>query len=175
MAVKYTTKKNMFPKMEANIKKLHGKNIKVGHLDGGEQAWLAGIHEYGCDIEITPEMRAWLQYNGLHVKDSTTHIHIPERAFLRNGFDEHHKAVVDKCEKALGACLAEGNIDPVLDSVGVLLRDKIRDYGVDLRTPPNHPFTIERKGSSNPLVGGGDQSDNSNGGDMLEALTYEVE
>ena len=33
--------------MEANIKKLHGKTIKVGHLDGGEQAWLAGIHEYG--------------------------------------------------------------------------------------------------------------------------------
>lgn len=165
MGIKYKTVKNDFPKMKANIKVLRKKSVSVGYLGGGEQAYIASIHEYGCNIKITPKMRAWLHANGLHVKDSTTHIKIPERAFLRNGFDENHTKVVDVCEKALGKSLAAGDVDPVLENIGILLRDKIRDYAVDLKAPINHPFTIERKGSNNLLV---------DSGDMVEAIAYEV-
>lgn len=165
MGSKYKTVKNDFPKMEANIKRLHGKSVSVGYLGGGEQAYIASIQEYGCNIEITPKMRVWLHANGLHVKDTTTHIKIPERAFLRNGFDENHEKVVKVCEKALGKSLAGDDVGPVLESIGLLLRDKIRDYAVDLKSPENHRFTIDQKGSSNPLV---------DSGDMVEALAYRV-
>ena len=36
------------------------------------------------------------------------------------------------------------------------LASKIKDYARDLDSPPNHPFTVEQKGSSNPLVDTGD-------------------
>lgn len=153
--------------MEKTLGKLSGKKVNVGHLDGGEQAWLAAIHEYGMRIEITPAMRAWLHRNGLHVKKSTTHIVIPERSFLRSGFDMYHEDVIKLNQAAFKKCLKDGDVDTYLESVGQMLRDKIVDYGVGLKDPPKHPFSLERNpGKTNPLV---------ITGDMLEALTYEVE
>lgn len=167
MAFKYKVIKNEFPKMERTLQKLDGRNVNVGHLDGGEQAWSAAIHEYGCKIEITPKMRVWLHANGLHVKKSTTHIIIPERSFLRSGFDECHKKVIEMNQAAFKKCLENGDVETYLNSVGQMLRDKIVDYGVDLSTPPKHPFSLEQNpGKSNPLV---------ITGDMLAALTYEVD
>ena len=167
MGVKFKTSKNDFPSMEASLKALNGKTINVGHLDGGEQAWLAAIHEYGCIITVTPKMRVWLHAHGLHLKPTTTSITIPERSFLRAGFDKYHKEVVDKCEKALGPALDKGNVDDLLEMIGQLLRDKIVDYANDLKTPPKHPFSLEMNpGKTNPLI---------ISGDMIEALTFEVE
>ena len=83
MGVKYKTKVNKIPEIEKSLKGMNGKSVSIGVLKG-ESQWLAGIHEFGLDIEVTPKMRAFLHREGLHLKDSTTHIHIPERAFLRN-------------------------------------------------------------------------------------------
>ena len=167
MGVKYKTVTNAFPSMEHALKALSDKKVNVGHLGGGEQAWLAAIHEYGCNIEVTPKMRTWLHAHGLHLKPSTTHIHIPERSFLRTGFDLNHEKVIKANEDALAQCLLDGNVDRFLDSVGLMLRDKIADYAEDLKTPPKHPFSIQMNPSkTNPLV---------ISGDMINALTYEVE
>lgn len=167
MGVNIKTTKNDFPKMEKTAKLLSNRNINVGHLDGGEQAWLAAIHEYGCTIKVTDKMRAWLHRNGLHLKKSTTTITIPERSFLRAGFDANHEKVIKLNEAALGDCLESGDVDTFLESVGQMLRDKIVDYAVDLKTPPKHPFSLQRNpGKTNPLI---------ITGDMVNALTYEVE
>lgn len=167
MAVKFKTVKDEFPSMERALKNLSGRKVNVGHLDGGEQAWLAAIHEYGLKIEITPKMRVWLHANGLHVKNSTTHIVIPERSFLRSGFDMYHEEVVKKAEAALSNCIKKGDIDSYLEMVGQLLRDRIVDYANDLKDPPKHPFTLQRNpGKINPLIVTGD---------MIQAITWEVE
>ena len=167
MSAKIKTVKNDFPKMEKSLKALSNHNINVGHLDGGEQAWLAGIHEYGCTIKVTDNMRAWLHSHGLHLKSTTTEIVIPERSFLRAGFDANHEKVIKLNEAALADCLVDGDVDTFLKNVGQTLRDKIVDYGTDLQTPPKHPFSLEMNpGKTNPLV---------ISGDMLDALTYEVE
>ena len=112
-------------------------------------------------------MRVWLHAHGLHLKDTTTTIVIPERSFLRSGFDTHHEKVIKLNEDALGECLVSGDVDTFLESVGQMLRDKIVDYANDLKIPPKHPFSLEMNpGKTNPLV---------ITGDMIEALTYEVE
>ena len=167
MGVKYKTTKDEFPKLEKTIEMFKDRKVNVGHLDGGEQAWLAGIHEYGCTIPVTPDMRAWLHRHGLHLKKSTTEIHIPERSFLRAGFDAYHEQVIDVAEKALKNALKNGNVDAYLEEVGQLLRDRIVDYANDLKDPPKHPFSLQMNpGKTNPLV---------ISGDMIEATTYEVE
>lgn len=154
------------PLMVKTTKRMRKKKVNVGHLDGGENAWLAGIHEYGCDIKVTPKMRAYLHANGLHLKPSTTHIHIPERSFLRAGFDEHHEKVIKLCEKAFSQALTDGDDEAFFEAVGTLLRDKIIDYAIDLKEPPKHPWTIQQNpGKTNPLIVTGD---------MINALTYEV-
>lgn len=166
MAVKWKTVKNDFPKMESALKTVSGKQVTVGHLDGGEQAWLAGIHEYGCVIPVTDKMRNWLRANGLPLKPTTTTITIPERSFLRAGFDKYHKEVVIKNEKAFVNSLMTGDVEPVLENIGQNLRDKIVDYANDLKSPPKHPFSLKMNpGKTNPLI---------ISGDMIQALTFEV-
>lgn len=47
--VKWKTKKNVIPDMITELEILDGKKIEVGVFEG-ENAWLAAIHEYGCNI-----------------------------------------------------------------------------------------------------------------------------
>lgn len=159
------TTSTKFPEMQSAIEGIDGKKISVGVT--GEQAWLASIHEYGCRIKVTDKMRKWLHKNGLHIRDTTTEIVIPERSFLRSGFDTYHIRVIERAERVLPLVL-DGRMseDDFFDIVGMLLRDRIRDYAVDLSTPPKHPFTLERNGGKeNPLI---------DSGDMVNSIEFEV-
>lgn len=165
MAVKWTTAKNKFPDMQAAVKDLQGRKVTVGST--GENAWLAGIHEYGCRIKVTPKMRAWFARNGFPLKKGTTEIVIPERSFLRAGFDEYAEDVLEKYDGNLSAALAGGiSMDKFLQGVGLELAGKIKKYAHDLSNPPNASMTRERKGGSNPLV---------DTGGLIESISYEVE
>lgn len=165
MKIKWITKKNKFPEMERAAAALNGRRVNVGVY--GEQAWLAGIHEYGCKIEVTDKMRAYLHGQGLHLKASTQYITIPERAFLRNGYDLNRDGVVDSTESVLPAVLDQSmDTEKFLEMIGLILASEIKDYATALDNPPDHPFTIDQKGSSNPLV---------DTGDMIGSITYEVQ
>lgn len=163
--VDFKTIKNDFPDMHQSIKGIDSKRVNVGVT--GENAWLAGIHEYGCRIKVTEKMRAWLHANGLHIKNETTEIVIPERSFLRNGFDDCHEDIIRKAERLIPVVL-DGNMPSgiFLEEVGALLLTHIKKYAEELNKPANHPFTTERKGSENPLV---------NTGGMINSISCEVE
>lgn len=166
MGIKFKTTINKFPDMQAALSVIDGKTVNVGVK--GEQAWLASIHEYGCKIPITPKMRAWLHRNGFHVKDSTKEIVIPERSFLRTGFDECHLRVIEKAERILPLVI-EGRMpeEQLYELIGTLLRDGIKDYAVSLDSPEKHPFTLERNGGkANPLI---------DSGDLVNAIEFNVE
>lgn len=167
MSVKWKTKSNKFPEMERAIAELNGKKVQVGVLGGGEQAWLASIHEYGCRIAVTDKMRKYLAATGLHLKATTTEIVIPERSFLRTGYDESKDKVLNDTSQLIDDVIGGAmSVDQFLKIVGVTMSSKIKDYARDLDDPPNHSYTIERKGSSNPLV---------DTGGMIGAITYRVE
>lgn len=52
MGVKWTTKFDKLPAMTATAETIGARKVKVGALkNGGELAWLAGIHEYGVSIK----------------------------------------------------------------------------------------------------------------------------
>lgn len=163
MGVKFKTVKNDFPKMQKELEALNGKKVQVGVF--GEQAWLAGIHEYGCNIPVTDKMRKWLAAHGLYLKKSTTVIHIPERSFLRSGFDEYHEETVKQAERMISTGLFDA--DEVCLFVGQYLAQHIDLFANELTKPANHPFTIKQKGGkANPLV---------DSGDMVGAISYKVE
>lgn len=131
------------------------------------RGWLVFTNTNGCTIEVTDKMRAFLHRQGLHLKDSTTHIKIPERSFLRSGHDKNADRVLDQTERALGQVLAgKMNIDDMLDLYGQQMATAIKTYMRDLDSPSNHPFTVEQKGSSNPLI---------STGALVESITWKKE
>ena len=78
--------------------------------------------------------------------------HVPERPFFRNalvGADRDllpiFKAGIDPKDMALD--------DRTARLIGEVMKTRIQQSITTLRTPPNAPSTIRRKGSSNPLIG----------------------
>lgn len=161
--VRYDSRGSGFPEMTRRLRAINGTAVEVGVLHG-EHAWLASIHEYGCDIHVTDKMRKYLASRGLYLKKETTHIHIPERSFLRTGYDTHRDAVMEKAQQML-ADVAAGRMSEsaFYQAVGMELASKIKDYARDLSSPENHPYTVDEKGSSNPLV---------DTGDMIGSITW---
>ena len=165
MKVKWKTKTNKIPQVMKTLEALSDKKIEVGAIQG-ESAWLAAIHEYGCEIIVTPKMRAFLHYQGLHLKDTTTVIKIPERSFLRKAHDEKGEQVLKQSERALGLVTSgQMSLEQYLDMVGRDYATMIKEFIVELDSPPNHPYTVKQKGSDNPLV--------STGG-LVESISYRV-
>ena len=165
MGVKVTTKVNKFPVMQKTIKAIDGTRICVGVT--GEHAWLAGIHEYGCKIPVTDKMRAYLHHLGVHLKASTTEITIPERSFLRAGYDSAVDEVSSMALTMAAIAVFEGYGEAWLYTrAGDLLMNKIKDYAIDLKEPEKSDLTLRlHPGKENPLI---------QTGDMVGAITYEV-
>lgn len=167
MGVKWTTTYNRLPEVMATTKTMGERVCQVGILGGGEVAYIGGIQEYGCEIPVTPKMRAFLHANGLHLKESTTVIKIPERSFLRTGHDENVDRIITQTERAIGQVLAgKMTVDDMLDLYGQQMATAIKKYIRDLKEPPNHPYTIKQKGSSNPLV---------DTGQLIDSITWRKE
>ena len=61
---------------------IDANNVFIG-VKKGKEVNIAAVHEFGCTIQVTPKMRAYFHYQGVHLKASTQYIHIPARPFLR--------------------------------------------------------------------------------------------
>lgn len=157
---------NKIPELIEKLTGIKNRTIEAGILEDGEQAMIAHVHEYGVDIGVTPRMRAYLHHMGIHLRKDTTHIHIPERSFIRKTADEDMDAIADKIETLLPDVI-DNNIDAeaFLKMAGLELEEKMKDKLVEVSDPPLSDVTIERKGSSNPLV---------DTGSLLSSISYRV-
>lgn len=202
-SVKFKTVKNDFPKMRQSIKELDGKRIDIGVM--GENAWLAGIHEYGCTITaesgkyltvpVSPKSagKKAADFNDLFcIKNKngnkflvrnkkingkneleflfwlTESVKIPERSFLRAGFDEHHEETIKKAERLLPLVIhGEMSEDELFEEIGILLSTKIKNYARDLKDPPKSGVTAEAYPDKKNLL--------VNTGNMINSITYKVE
>lgn len=136
------------------LKELGKSQIDVGIVGGdSEIAMIAAVHEFGCDIQVTDRMRGWFGANGYPLKKETTVIRIPERSFLRSGYDENIDKIAGKVEEMLPAVL-ENDVNPkvFMDAIGLEFAGLIQKKLRDLKSPANSDMTVERKGSSNPLI-----------------------
>lgn len=144
---------------------LDGRKVTVGP-QGTRNRNLAKIHEYGVVIQVTPKMRAFLASQGLHLKPTTTTITIPERSFIRNGWDTHANGILNAVEREVVKFVHdESDVNEVLDLAGDETASIIRFFARELRNPALNPFTIERKGSSDPLI---------ESGEMVDSIDYET-
>jgi hypothetical protein len=168
--------KNRIPEIINSIEELDGATIRVGifgteanvNHNGSEitMGHLAAIHEFGTKIPVTEKMRKYLASQGLYLKKDTTFINIPERSFIRSGWDENEQDMMDKAVKLIKDAIAKGkDMQKVLDAIGLESSGRLQTFARDLRDPANHPFTVQQKSSSNPLA---------DTGQMIQAIDYEV-
>lgn len=144
---------NRIPAVLKNIDKMNRIKAKIGYMSGGENQMIAAVHEFGVTIPVTDKMRGYLGAHGLHLKKTTTQIIIPERSFIRTGADMHEADVQRKASELIDDAIAMHlPIETFFQMLGLELKGKIQEFAADLNNPVNHPFTVEMKGSSNPLV-----------------------
>lgn len=130
-------------------------------------AGLAAIQEYGTQIQVTAKMRGFLSANGLDLSQSTQTITIPARPFMRQTFDENESMIfrmVDEKDRLV----MEGKTTrkAALNEIGQTHRQQIQKaMSTQGKFKANHPYTVDKKGSSMPLI---------DTGGLRQAIDYEV-
>ncbi|MCK5601213.1 hypothetical protein KAR91_05070 [Candidatus Pacearchaeota archaeon] len=123
--------------------------------DGGlSMAQLATIQEFGVVINVTKKMRGFLSANGLPLKKDTKEIVIPSRPYMRQTFDEQIPEL-DKRANELLDQVVSGKITKkkALSELGQTHQNQIQsNMATKGKFKENHPFTVERKKSSQPLI-----------------------
>lgn len=91
---------------------------------------------------------------------------IPSRPAFRRALDANRPGIRTRIDAEAGAVLdGTRTVDQAFGRLGLYLQGLIRREIVALRDPPNAPSTIERKGSSNPLV---------DTGQYRQSITFQV-
>lgn len=91
---------------------------------------------------------------------------IPERSFIRAGYDTEKKNIINDAEKLTKKVVAmEMKPQTAANLLGDAAKGRIQEFAIDLRDPPNAQSTIDKKGSTNPLV---------DTGQMIGSIDYKV-
>lgn len=129
---------NRIHQITQSVRELGGYAVEVGIFgsDDSFYAMIAGVHEFGITIQ----------------KESGP-IVIPERSFLRSTFDENINKWVNFVKRQIPKLL-NGQISArtLCERLGALMVADIQIKITELDTPPNADSTINKKGSSNPLI-----------------------
>ncbi len=159
---------NKVPQFLKMINDLTSTHLEIGIFgeDDSEILMIANINEFGYNFKVSDKMRAYLHDMGLHLKETTTEIKVPERSFMRAGYDKEKSNMIDKGEILLKKVITlQLSVDTFYKTLGEYIVGLLQDYLTTLKNPPNHQFTIEQKGSSNPLI------DTQR---LRESITYKV-
>ena len=182
--------KKALDEFRGNNTVLVGIHEAAGSVESGDltMAKLGAIHEFGADIDHPGgtsygyASQAAYERNevrflgasggtrrqpmpGGYMELGVTGPHkitIPARPWLVPGVQSGTIEYLREIEKGVKK---GDNLDMVLDRVGIIATGKVQQYMTDLKTPPNAPSTIAKKGSSNPLI---------DSGMMRQSVTYSV-
>ena len=161
--------------------------VTIGiHEDAGQHesdditnAQLGAVHEFGADIDHPGgtsfgfatkaaadrnEVRFLKQGKGfIELGVTGPHkIKIPARPWLTPGVQSGN----DEYLQIITAALEAGeSLDIALGRIGVVAAAKVQLFMTELKSPPNTPATIKKKGSANPLI---------DSGSLRQSVTFKV-
>ncbi|WP_132995829.1 hypothetical protein [Sporanaerobacter acetigenes] len=156
------------PEFLVMLDELFNTHLEIGIFgeDDSEIVMIASVHEFGVEIKVTDKMRGYLHSIGIHLGPNTKTVKIPERSYLRAGYDKEKENIIRQSEKLLEKVLTlELPVSIFFETLGELIVGMIQKYLTELKNPPLHPATIKNKGSSNPLI---------DAGHLRESITYKV-
>lgn len=134
--------------------------VKVKETNPG---WLDKLRERYEDAEIAVGLPKGSEGAGVRYPDGTDLLNVafwnefgigvPERPFIRAGV----RANLDSINELAGELVKKVNsgdisIETAAETLGIKAASDVKNYIVELSSPPNSPATIRAKKSSNPLV-----------------------
>lgn len=126
------------------------ENLTKDEGDGYNQVQIAAVNEYGTKNQ-----------------NEAKGLVIPPRSFIGSTMDEKKRAIgATSIQMQKKLFLGELKLSQALGLMGKEIKNLIQGKITSLRTPPNKPSTIKKKGSSNPLI------DNE---DLRKSISYEVD
>ena len=162
------TPENRIPDLLNELEYLATHFVEIGIFSGSDREddtpmlMIAFVHEFGMEIpkRNTEEIKA--DKNAV----TSPYITIPERSYLRAGFDANLDKIHREFEYLLSQVL-ELKISgkTALELIGASVTTKIQDFLVELKEPPLAESTIRAKGSSNPLV---------DTGQLMNSITWKI-
>lgn len=151
------------------IDHLKKTKIEIGIFgeDDANILMIARVHEFGVDINVTQKMRGFFLAQGTPLSKGKNKISIPERSFIRSGYDKNLNKIVKVVENLLPKVFSfDLTVDQFYEQLGAYTVGFIQEYMTDLRDPPNAPLTLEKKKpKTNPLI---------DTGKLRESITYKV-
>lgn len=120
---------NRIPELVKELKSFDNLKMRVGIVaPGGDKIYMvARVHEYGIDIAVTDKMRDWFLAQGMPLRKDTTHIRIPERSFLRTGWDKNETSFQRKAVELFDQVLqGETTAYDAREELGEFIVDKLR-------------------------------------------------
>lgn len=136
--------------------------VKIKHKNPGAIKRL--LQRYGGGIEIAVGLPKGSEGSGAKYPDGTDLLdvafwnefgtgNIPERPFIRAGV----RSNLDEINDLAGDLVKEVNdgkidLETAGEAIGQVAASGVKNYIVELDSPPNAPETIKAKRSSNPLV-----------------------
>lgn len=131
----------------------------------GDKFVTVGIHEDAGQHEgdiSNAQLGALLNYGN---ETNTLYGHpapIPPRPWLIPGVDSGTQEITEAISEGVQKGLPT---EQIMEQVGAFAAGAVQQYMTDLKEPPNSPYTIEQKGSSNPLI---------DTGALRASVTYKV-
>ena len=168
MGIEVEKDESQVEKVVERVENLQDKSLEIGIFgeDDSELLMIATVNEYGIEIDVTEAMRNYLHAVGLHLSNDTNTINIPERRFIRGAFEQKKQEMMEQTQKLVEQYIyLQIDEEAFWSTLGQVLAGKVQEYMTELDSPPNHPFTIRQKGSSNPLI---------DSGRLRQAVTWKV-
>ena len=112
------------PEFLEMLEELYNTHLEVGIFgeDDSEMVMIAAVHEFGVEIKVTDKMRGYLHSIGIHLKPNTRTIKIPERSFIRAGYDQEKEKIIRESEKLLEKVLKlELPVDVFFNTLGEMI------------------------------------------------------
>lgn len=139
-----TPKVNKNDLLDAVLQKL---KLQFGTVDVG---FFVGTAKYGSGTDITVIARV---HDKGAMAGRNRKVKIPERPFM---IPAGNKAANKTINITVGSIVGGMDESQALSKAGELFVGFIQKEITNLKEPPNSPYTIEKKGSSNPLIDSGD-------------------
>lgn len=126
---------NRIPQLVRQLNSFNNLKIRIGIMapSGDKIYMIARVHEYGIDIPVTDKMRGWFLSRGMPLRKDTDRIRIPERSYLRTGYDKNESAFERKAQELINQVL-QGTMSAydAREKLGNYIVEKIQDNVVEV-------------------------------------------
>lgn len=159
-------KDKVFKSIVNEIEKLSNSYVKIGVFADEKTQSQVQINSNTGKQRVKKANMSMAEIANANEYGRTGPPRVPARSFVRSTYDENLQKLLRLQSKEYDKIIeGKTTVYQSLSAQGLWMQDLIKQKITTLRIPPNSPYTIAQKGSSNPLI---------DFGQLRKSISYEV-